>query len=66
MKAVQTMQLTVQSRLIDPLLSSDKPMIAPWGMRLFNAIPFLRRIPARIVGVGIRPEHVRIAPYPTA
>jgi hypothetical protein len=28
-------------------------------MRLFNHFPFLRRIPARIVGIGVRPEHVR-------
>jgi 2-polyprenyl-6-methoxyphenol hydroxylase-like FAD-dependent oxidoreductase len=66
MKVIQKMQLTVQSRLIDPLLSSDKPMTAPWGMRLFNAFPFLCRVPARIVGIGVRPEHVRTAPFPTA
>jgi 2-polyprenyl-6-methoxyphenol hydroxylase-like FAD-dependent oxidoreductase len=64
MKVIQKMQLTVQSRLIDPLLNSDKPVKAPWGMRLFNAIPFLRRIPARVVGIGVRPEHVHTQPHP--
>jgi 2-polyprenyl-6-methoxyphenol hydroxylase-like FAD-dependent oxidoreductase len=66
MKVIQRMQLTVQSQLIDPLLNSNEPMTAPWGMRLFNIFPFLRRIPARLVGIGVRPEHVRTAPYPAA
>jgi 2-polyprenyl-6-methoxyphenol hydroxylase-like FAD-dependent oxidoreductase len=58
MKVIQGMQIGVQSRLLDPLLDSDKPITAPWAMRLFNCFPFLRRIPARIVGIGVRPEHV--------
>jgi hypothetical protein len=58
MKVVQAMQLGVQSRIVDPLLDSDKPVTAPWIVRLFNHFPFLRRIPARIVGIGVRPEHV--------
>jgi 2-polyprenyl-6-methoxyphenol hydroxylase-like FAD-dependent oxidoreductase len=66
MKVIQQMQLTVQNRLIDPLLSSNKPMEAPWMMKLFNAFPVLRRIPARVVGIGVRPEHVRSAPHPPA
>jgi len=32
----------------------------PVAMRLLQWFPVLRRIPARIVGVGIRPEHVRV------
>jgi 2-polyprenyl-6-methoxyphenol hydroxylase-like FAD-dependent oxidoreductase len=63
-KVIQTMQLTVQNRLIDPLLDSTKPVEAPWIMKLFNWFPFLRRIPARIVGIGVRPEHVRTAEAP--
>jgi len=66
MKVIQAMQLTVQNRLIDPLLASDKPVKAPWGMRLFNAFPVLRRFPARVVGIGVRPEHVRTPPHPPA
>ena len=63
MKVIQKMQVTVQNRLIDPLLNSDKPIEAPWLLRLFNRIPFLQRIPARLVGIGVRPEHVRTAPH---
>ena len=32
---------------------------APLLFRLFNKLPFLRRIPARLIGLGFRPEHVR-------
>jgi 2-polyprenyl-6-methoxyphenol hydroxylase-like FAD-dependent oxidoreductase len=64
MKVVQAVQLAVQSRIVDPLLDSDKPVTAPWAARLFNRFPFLRRIPARIVGIGVRPEHVRIPAQP--
>jgi 2-polyprenyl-6-methoxyphenol hydroxylase-like FAD-dependent oxidoreductase len=65
MKVIQLMQVTVQKRVIDRVLGSDGPARAPWTFRMFNLFPFLRRIPARIVGIGVRPEHVRTAPYPT-
>ena len=58
MKVIQAMQIAVQSRVIDRLLDSEKPITAPWTVKLFNWFPVLRRIPARIVGIGVRPEHV--------
>jgi hypothetical protein len=27
-------------------------------VKLFNVFPVLRRLPARLVGLGIRPEHI--------
>jgi 2-polyprenyl-6-methoxyphenol hydroxylase-like FAD-dependent oxidoreductase len=64
MKVIQKMQVTVQNRLIDPLLDSNKPFEAPWTMKLFNWLPFLQRIPARVVGIGVRPEHIHTSPHP--
>jgi 2-polyprenyl-6-methoxyphenol hydroxylase-like FAD-dependent oxidoreductase len=61
-RLTQGLQVIVQERVIDRVLDSDKPIAAPWPLRLFNAIPLLARIPARIVGMGFRPEHVRTAP----
>ena len=58
MKVIQAIQIGVQRRIIDPLLDSEKPITAPWAVTLFNRFPVLRRIPARIVGIGVRPEHV--------
>jgi 2-polyprenyl-6-methoxyphenol hydroxylase-like FAD-dependent oxidoreductase len=66
MKVIQAMQIAVQQRVIDKVLDSDRPFTAPLIMRLFNWFPFLRRIPARIVGIGVRPEHVRTPPHPLA
>jgi 2-polyprenyl-6-methoxyphenol hydroxylase-like FAD-dependent oxidoreductase len=65
MKVIQKMQVTVQNRLIDKILDAKKPITAPLGMRLFNIFPFLQRIPARLVGIGVRPEHVRTPPHST-
>ncbi len=52
------MQVVVQERVIDRVLSSDPPIKAPWPVRLFSHLPFLARIPARVVGMGVRPEHI--------
>jgi len=58
-RATQRVQVVVQERVIDKVLGSNKPIGAPWPLRLFNAVPFLSRIPARVVGMGFRPEHVQ-------
>jgi len=58
MKVIQKMQVVIQERIIDAVLTSGKPVKAPWPMRLFNRLPALRWLPARVVGLGVRPEHV--------
>jgi len=54
----QRIQIAVQNRIIGPLLQSRERPRAPWPVKLFNVFPVLRRIPAHIVGVGVRPEHI--------
>jgi 2-polyprenyl-6-methoxyphenol hydroxylase-like FAD-dependent oxidoreductase len=61
-RLTQGMQVIVQERVIDRVLDSDKPITAPWPIRLFNKLPLLARIPARLIGMGVRPEHVRTPP----
>jgi 2-polyprenyl-6-methoxyphenol hydroxylase-like FAD-dependent oxidoreductase len=58
-RVTQWLQVTVQRRIIAPVLSGTRPVKPPLGVRLVARVPFLRRIPARIVGLGICPEHVR-------
>lgn len=59
-KLTQGMQKMVQDTVIAPLLASTAPMDGPPLMaKLLNRIPLLRRIPARLIGMGFRPEHVR-------
>jgi 2-polyprenyl-6-methoxyphenol hydroxylase-like FAD-dependent oxidoreductase len=58
-RLTQAMQVAIQQRVIDPVLRSDAPLTAPWPIRLFNKAPLLARLPARLIGMGVRPEHVR-------
>ena len=55
----QWLQLTVQRRIISRVLESHERPKPPPFFKLFGAFPALRRIPARLLGIGIRPEHVR-------
>jgi 2-polyprenyl-6-methoxyphenol hydroxylase-like FAD-dependent oxidoreductase len=59
-KVTQGIQIAIQQRLIDPVLSSTRPLRAPGILRFLAGIPALRFIPAYVVGVGVRPEHVRL------
>jgi len=58
-RATQRLQLIIQNNVISRVLSSSKPLTPAWPLRLFNRWPFLRRIPARLVGLGFRPEHIQ-------
>ena len=58
-KVTQWIQVTAQNRVIRPVLGSSSPVPIPWALKMLDRWSYLRRIPARIVGVGVRPEHVR-------
>ena len=57
-RLTQGLQVLIQERVLDRVLGSDKPIRAPWVLRLFNRLPVLARIPARLIGLGFRSEHV--------
>ncbi len=57
-KATQRLQIIIQNQLIGRILASDAPLKLPLFLRALKAIPLLRRLPAYIVGIGIRPEHI--------
>jgi len=58
-RATQAIQVFLQNRMIAPTLAGTRPLRPPWPVRLMNAVPFLRRIPARVLGLGVQPEHVK-------
>ncbi|MGD1089535.1 MAG: FAD-dependent oxidoreductase [Verrucomicrobiota bacterium] len=58
-RLTQRLQLFLQNRVIRRVLKSDQPISAPKVFKLFQHWPFLRRIPARIMGIGFRPEHIK-------
>jgi 2-polyprenyl-6-methoxyphenol hydroxylase-like FAD-dependent oxidoreductase len=55
-RATQGMQVLIQNRVIGRVLKTAKPLSPPWFLRL----PLLRRLVARLVGMGFRPEHIRL------
>jgi len=57
-RLTQRTQVIIQNNVIERLLTADAPMQAPLPLRLASRFAWLRRIPARIIGLGFRPEHV--------
>jgi 2-polyprenyl-6-methoxyphenol hydroxylase-like FAD-dependent oxidoreductase len=59
-RATQRLQLIIQNNVIRRVLASTKPLTLPWLFRLLQRFPYLRRIPARLIGIGFRPEHINL------
>ena len=57
-RITQSVQLAIQNRMVSSVLEAQTRPHAPAALKLFNTFPILRRIPARLVGMGARPEHI--------
>jgi 2-polyprenyl-6-methoxyphenol hydroxylase-like FAD-dependent oxidoreductase len=57
-RIVQRAQVMVQERVMGPALRGKGPQQLPFALKLLRWFPMLRRIPARLVGIGLRAEHV--------
>lgn len=53
----QKAQAMAHKFVLVPALSTKTPPKPPFAIRLFNWVPMLRGLPARAVGLGLRPEH---------
>jgi 2-polyprenyl-6-methoxyphenol hydroxylase-like FAD-dependent oxidoreductase len=58
-RVTQRLQLMMQQRVIARVLGSGERLTPPLFLRLLARYPRLRRIPGRLIGLGIRPEHVK-------
>jgi 2-polyprenyl-6-methoxyphenol hydroxylase-like FAD-dependent oxidoreductase len=58
-QVTQMLQVQIQKRILSRVLASRRSLRPAVLVRLLNWFPWLRRIPARLIGVGIRPEHIR-------
>jgi 2-polyprenyl-6-methoxyphenol hydroxylase-like FAD-dependent oxidoreductase len=58
-RLVQGAQRIVQERVIGRVLGGKPIRRAAWPVRLLNRVPLLRRIPGRMIGLGVRRERVR-------
>jgi 2-polyprenyl-6-methoxyphenol hydroxylase-like FAD-dependent oxidoreductase len=58
-RVTQRLQVLAQERIIYRVLNAQQALEPPWALRALDRWPRLRRIPARLIGIGVRPEHVR-------
>jgi len=61
-RATQATQVVLQNRIIAPILATSGAPPVPFIVRLMQWFPLLRRLPARFVAMGVRPEHVKTRP----
>ena len=59
-RAMQAVQIFMQNRVIGRVLESKEKLSPPLPLRLLGRWPLLQRLPARLIGLGFRPEHVRM------
>ena len=58
-RVTQRIQIFIQNRVVVPVLTGTAPPRPPLLVKLLDWFPALRGIPARVIGVGVRPEHIR-------
>jgi len=58
-RVIQTAQKAAQDNVIGKLIAADIRLERPpFALRMFDRFPLLRRIPARLIGLGVRRERV--------
>jgi 2-polyprenyl-6-methoxyphenol hydroxylase-like FAD-dependent oxidoreductase len=62
-RVTQAFQVAVQNLILQRVLAgageAGRALRPPFAARMLGRFAFLRRIPARMIGVGVRPEHIR-------
>src|SRR5436190_3800405 len=58
-RVIQGVQVFIQKRVLSRALENTRETSVPWVLKLFRYFPILRRIPAYLVGIGVRPEHIQ-------
>jgi 2-polyprenyl-6-methoxyphenol hydroxylase-like FAD-dependent oxidoreductase len=57
-RVTQRLQLMIQNYVIAPTLKAERFERPPLAARMLTSWPLLRRIPARLLALGVRPEHL--------
>jgi len=58
-RVVQSVQVFVQNNVLAPTIRSQVTPKPPWPLYLLDRWAWLRQWPARFLGLGVRPEHVK-------
>jgi 2-polyprenyl-6-methoxyphenol hydroxylase-like FAD-dependent oxidoreductase len=56
---IQHLQVQVQIRILNPVVNEQLPLRVPLFLRMIGACPWLQGLTARVIGLGIMPEHIR-------
>jgi 2-polyprenyl-6-methoxyphenol hydroxylase-like FAD-dependent oxidoreductase len=59
MRIIQWLQVQIQNRVLSRALAATERPKVPFIVKMLQWFPVLQRIPARLVGLGPRPEHIR-------
>jgi 2-polyprenyl-6-methoxyphenol hydroxylase-like FAD-dependent oxidoreductase len=54
----QRAQIFIHEHFLERVFKANEQISSPLPARLLEEFPLLRRIPARMIGIGFRPEHV--------
>lgn len=57
-RVTQRLQVIIQNRVIRNVLASAGSLEPPLPLRAIARMPLLQRLPARLIGLGVRPEHI--------
>lgn len=57
-RVTQAIQVAVQNNILKRVLEDTDGIAPPLAVRTLARYRWLRRIPARVVGLGVRPEHI--------
>jgi 2-polyprenyl-6-methoxyphenol hydroxylase-like FAD-dependent oxidoreductase len=57
-RVTQRLQILAQDRIITRVLGATQALEPPIFFRLLNRFALLRRLPGRLIGMGVRPEHI--------
>jgi hypothetical protein len=58
-RMTQRVQVAVQNLVVLRALDPDAPVRPPLPLRAIDAVPRVQGLTARLIGIGVRPEHVR-------
>ena len=59
-KVIQSLQVAIHNRVLKPTIAgAARTLTVPWPLKVLDANAWLRRWPAQILGLGVRPEHIR-------
>ena len=64
-KVIQGLQVAVHDRVLKPAVSgAERKLTVPWPLKMLDSNAWLRRWPAQVLGVGVRPEHIQCPESP--